>query len=655
MKRFLVGLLMVLSVCTVTVPQLAYANDAVAAGCEAGWFTPNLAPVCILLAVVNWFLKLSAFFLFTMATLFETSIDYSLNIRDLLDQIPIVNLSWAIFRDLANLSFIFILLYASINIILGTNGYNVKAILTKVILVAVFINFSLFCTKITIDISNIVALQFYGKLVSNSKTKVDDGTSGLTHGLMSSLGLTTFFTTAGEKHSTEPQQVVANKSNADIIWRLILTAIMGIVFITVTAFVLGAAAIMFVIRSAILIFLMMLSPLAFAATIIPGYSGEFEKWKTTLFKQAFFAPVYMALFYTVIITLSKWSLGKGGDGLNIETLAANSSGTVEIVFSFTILTVLMLGCLMIAEKGGARGAGVASKWGNALAKMPLNFAKGRALGLGSNLSYRLANSGLLQSVAGTRTGRLLGAGIALRAASKGGSIHAKKIKENKDRILNTAKLIEDRDVRRGLFETDDQYKDRKKAVDEAAKKRVANILGVSEDGKESTTSFFGFSHAQRVARRQVIASKIKETQGKGKQKDAVLKERLRNLLYAKGHNPTDSSGKDIDPKDWDFEFDKAMHNTTGEAYRNSEGFKNKHGGSGMAKIVSDLKEAELDLYTTPETDKGAKEIARAKYEAALKRFDSAKDLVDELKTQLKIEEEKLGGKLDELVRTSKGK
>ncbi len=632
MKRFLVGLLMVLSVCTVTVPQLAHAqeaNKAVAAGCEAGWFTPNLDPVCILLAVVNWFLKISAFFLFTMATLFETSIDYSLNIRDLLDQIPIVNLSWAIFRDLANLSFIFILLYASINIILGTNGYNVKAILTKVILVAVFINFSLFFTKITIDISNIVALQFYGKLVSNSKTKVDDGTSGLTHGLMSSLGLTTFFTTAGEKHSTEPQQVVANKSNADRIWRLILTAIMGIVFITVTAFVLGAAAIMFVIRSAILIFLMMLSPLAFAATIIPGYSGEFEKWKTTLFKQAFFAPVYMALFYTVIITLSKWSLGKGGDGLNIETLAANSSGTVEIVFSFTILTVLMLGCLMIAEKGGARGAGVASKWGNALAKMPLNFATNRAKGLGSNLSYRLANSGLLQSVAGTKTGRFFGAGMALRAANRGASLQQKKIKEKKERIIETAKLIENRDVRREWRETDADYDKRKDDIDKMSKKRINNILGISEDGKENATGFFGFSASQRAARRQVIASKIKENKGKGNDKKAVIEERLKRMLYGDSE-----PGKDVKVESYAY---------TGKT----------HAGSRAKEIEDDLENFAREMRTASTAEE--KKIAEMKYQNALNKKDKLLDLIEELKSQHKIEEERLGGKLDELVRTTKGK
>ncbi len=644
MKRLLVGLLMVFSVCTITVPQLTYAqevNKAVAKGCEAGWFVPNVDPVCILLSVTNWFLKISAFFLFSMATLFEISIDYSLNIKNLLDQIPIVNVAWAIFRDLANLSFIFILLYASINIILGTNGYNVKAILTKVIFVAVFINFSLFFTKLTVDISNIAALQFYSKLIENAKPNVD-GTRGLTHSLMSNLGLTTFFTTAGKTSTTEPQQIQANESTANRIWKLILTALMGIVFITVTAFVLGAAAIMFVIRSASLIFLMMLSPLAFAATIIPGYSGEFEKWKTALFKQAFFAPIYMALFYTVIITLDKWSLGKGGSGLNIETLAANSSGTIEIVFSFTVLTVMMLGCLMIAEKGGAKGSGVASKWGNTIAKMPLNWAKAGAGGiknfgatLGSATANVAARSGWMQTLATNRvTGALGGRGL-LRKTDNLGKNYRDTIEKKQKLIEQVGKVVGARDqgLVQGEGESDKDFEKRKKDASTLASNLA---MGLTGDG-QGHRGVLGFTAAGRNARRAIIGEKAKEAKKKADEKEkedktgkkAVFKTRLQKMLYGDQEPPDDNADT------WEYKE------------------KSHHASSGMGKVDEEIKNITQEFNDA--ANPKARKIAELKLQTALQRRDKLVDTIDDIKTQMKIEEERLSSKFDDLIKKTGSK
>ena len=73
--------------------------------------------------------------------------------------------------DLANICFIFLLVYAGIRLILGVGKFNAKSMIVNVILMAVLINFSLFFTKIIIDAGNITARIFYNA-IEVKKTKL---------------------------------------------------------------------------------------------------------------------------------------------------------------------------------------------------------------------------------------------------------------------------------------------------------------------------------------------------------------------------------------------------------------------------------------------------------------------------------------------------
>ena len=72
-------------------------------------------------------------------------------------------------RDLANMFFIFILLYIAIATILEIAAYNAKALLARLIIVALLLNFSLFFTRVIIDASNIWGSAFYDRISSASK------------------------------------------------------------------------------------------------------------------------------------------------------------------------------------------------------------------------------------------------------------------------------------------------------------------------------------------------------------------------------------------------------------------------------------------------------------------------------------------------------
>ncbi len=97
------------------------------------------------------------------------------NVSENYNNLPAINEAWKVIRDIANMAFIFVLLYAAIQQILGI-GKDVKGLIVRVIVVAVLINFSLFFTKFIIDMSNILALTFYDAMVPGAATKGLTGT-----------------------------------------------------------------------------------------------------------------------------------------------------------------------------------------------------------------------------------------------------------------------------------------------------------------------------------------------------------------------------------------------------------------------------------------------------------------------------------------------
>ena len=90
-----------------------------------------------------------------------------------IENIGVVEQGYKIILNVANMIFIFLLLYIAIKTILGDGG-DMKKLLTNIIVVALMINFSLFMTKVIIDASNIVAMGFYNAIQTEvGKVKIE--------------------------------------------------------------------------------------------------------------------------------------------------------------------------------------------------------------------------------------------------------------------------------------------------------------------------------------------------------------------------------------------------------------------------------------------------------------------------------------------------
>lgn len=327
---------------------------------------------CIALGLYYGFLKPSSWVLWASGIAFNYSIDFTLNFGKFIRDEGLGNagngpiyLGWAAIRDLINVGFIFILLYMAIKTILNDDEYGVKKVIPKIVIAALLLNFSLFFTKAAIDLSNLVALQFYTRVlaaadIANSQDQAltrgnvngDDWDGGLSIGIVNALGLKTIWATkdVSDASSSQYGRISAGQ--------LIIVCLGGGAFILVTAFTLFMATIRFLYRSIVLIFLMILSPVGFVGSAIPPMKGVAGKWKGRLVDNLIFAPAYMAIFYVVALIVFGKNVGPSQIGANsginggfqgfASLFQGNVSGT-STLFWFIMIIGLMLGAQLAAD------------------------------------------------------------------------------------------------------------------------------------------------------------------------------------------------------------------------------------------------------------------------------------------------------------------
>lgn len=363
----------------------------------------------------------------------ETIVDMAENMK----KATVINTAWTTIRDIANMGFIFILLYAAIKTILGM-GSDTKKLVINIIIIAILINFSLFFTKVVIDASNVIAITFYDAIAPGA---LDGGVNtGLSDKMMAPLKLGTIW----------------DNPNVGFFEgrKLILIGIFGSAFVLIASFIFFSIAILFVIRFVVLILVLILSPIAFIAFVIPGLSNAGKQWREALLGQAFFAPIYFMLTYIVILIVNSNILGdlsSGGFGtafVDNETkdIGAGqlSVGPMGIILNFIIVITFLIASLTISKSWANKAGGAVAninKWaGKAAGRASFGlagFAGRQTVGRVGNLvgeSETLKRLARSDSATGRIAGRLglsagrktAGASFDVRGTTMGGSLDAGK-------------------------------------------------------------------------------------------------------------------------------------------------------------------------------------------------------------------------------------
>ncbi len=206
-----------------------------------------------------------------------------------------VTSAWAGVRDVANIFFIIALIYIAIKTILGLNVSDNKKLISMIIMMALFINFSLFATKVVIDTTNILAKVFYNNITPMGSSgeplgSESNGEKSISVGLVDKFNFTNLI-------SNETYRKV--DSTGTFIFLLIL-----LIFTTLyLAYVFLSVALLFMARVVSLWIGMILSPFAFASFAF-GFKIEglgHQDWWNDFSKNAIMAPIFVFLLYIIVM------------------------------------------------------------------------------------------------------------------------------------------------------------------------------------------------------------------------------------------------------------------------------------------------------------------------------------------------------------------
>ncbi|MBI5221836.1 MAG: hypothetical protein HY979_03455 [Candidatus Magasanikbacteria bacterium] len=401
-KRYSGAAVLVFLLFILVVPQSAHAG-------VVSFFTEmGIDTLAVLITTVFSVLQqIFALILAMVAAAFDAALSFSLGNTFTMNSA--VSQGWTTTRDVTNLFFIFIMLAISIATILRIEQYGAKALMARLIIVALLLNFSMPLTKVIIDSSNILALVFYSPLTTQ---KTSDGKSISLSGVISNkfniaktidqptdktIATTklnndyaaaekacwanaeiAFRSNYGNKVATDCVATVAaakiiEESNLNVIYgenptlnnRLVAIAqnqFFGVVYTIIVTFILLALMVLFIIRGIVLGLLIVISPMAFLFMVLPRTQSYASQWWGALFNQAFFAPVSLFFLY-----------------LSLSFTPSFGPSLLTYIYMITIL----LASIIFAQKLGAVGASAAIAWGQSAYKGAKGFAGRQTIGRGA--------------------------------------------------------------------------------------------------------------------------------------------------------------------------------------------------------------------------------------------------------------------------------
>ena len=315
-----------------------------------------------------------------------------------------VTQGWTTVRDIANMAFIFMLVYLAIIIVLRADTSNTMRMLAAVIIVALLINFSFFFSRLVIDGGNLLAVQFYNAISVQTLKTTAQGTAAashlpavmantkdLTYNIMQLIGVQTLLSSDSFAVAFQKQPEHGFFTNFAIfsfiyIVVAIILAILTFVFISV--------GIKFLYRVVILWMLIVVAPLAFVAGALNDSKGIntrglFKQWMSLLVGYAFYPAVF--LFMYVLINLFCAQMGSQQGGLLSSSLKDANLSTGDgiggfliplavAIASISIRLGLLVLLLMLTMKAADAVMKKSGSFANAAATTATNWSANKMIG-----------------------------------------------------------------------------------------------------------------------------------------------------------------------------------------------------------------------------------------------------------------------------------
>ena len=319
------------------------------------WIMLTVAQICIALTV--FFLR----FFITLAS-YNNYIDVS-----------VVKLGWAMVRDVANMFFVVALLVIAFATILGLEQYEWKKGLIKLIVMAVFINFSNLIAQLIIDAAHVFTITFLNAISATAGGNL----------------INMFKLDAIVEMVSDPDLGTTPEGASTALFG---SSIVASIFAILAAVALGSYVIVMALRVVILWALIILSPLAYLLYALPKGEKYAQEWWSEFFKHVIVAPIMVFFLWLAFATLGSGTIMDEimsdkavvplRQGEEAQSISLSKVSTWENMANYLIALVFLMIGLRKTQESGAEGAGLvggAVNFGKKVATIATGYAAGRWL------------------------------------------------------------------------------------------------------------------------------------------------------------------------------------------------------------------------------------------------------------------------------------
>lgn len=267
----------------------------------------------------SWFITFGGWLLYAAGHLFNMLVQYMLvafgSTIQTLGLLDGIHTAWEVLRDISNIVIIGMFVFIAISMIIGSETFGAKKLVAHVLIIAVLINFSLLFSKLVIDAGNFTAYQFYKGMGSGGDSTGTD----IVNRFFNIVGITSAWDSAtvtknfgqtvrqqGQSGGVDDRNFWGANSSLAGIAAFLYGFIAGIMLLA-AALILLYGSYLIAARAILLVFLMLISALAFASWLVPKLSESgygFKKWWQALINASVFAPLLMILLYASLIILT---------------------------------------------------------------------------------------------------------------------------------------------------------------------------------------------------------------------------------------------------------------------------------------------------------------------------------------------------------------
>ncbi len=553
---------------------------------------------------------------------------------------------WIIIRQIVSLAVVFAGLYLGFMYIIGREDTFAKYI-GWLVLFALFVNFSYPVTRAVVDVSNVVSLNVYASAVGSETLTANFASAATTLGgntagalIMTRLGLQGLVGSATTVAKDQGGVVDSINSTPG--------ALITLVFVLYTAYIFFMATAIIATRTAVLVFLIVASPLLLIDSVIPKLGETAMKMRKMFFEQLVVAPVFMIM---LALTLKFMEVFQGANGpLGTTSTGTLTGGADSIKTFFSILMMLIMLHIMLkvtrslaGEAGafatnmmgkvGGFGLGVASGGAGLLARGSIGklaagardsvwMDKMKSSRMGRGM-YGLTNS-LAQSTFDTRNIGMVNRGMAkagltgIAGVGMGQGIKQgfdERTKTRREEMAKTAENIRDDQTRATYFKQmnsglgtkigDATMRETERSIGEKRAAQMAALAGADPAKRQSLIDMAELSK-DYVLRDQLKAGNdylgVGNTATGAAEKKAALLKRMNNDKAAHAFIENDpfkdlQKAHDEDIKRMELRLGGMKRNTEAEkaAYNN---FKTAIGQAkkAHAERVEDIRKETLDAY-----------------------------------------------------------